>query len=310
MVDIGIPEGRRIKIAAEYYTRLTSWIDNNGKWAGLGDDGADGMMDYIHTRSREFFLAKTDYLKLKSEEFDNEYGLEKTAYNTVTGDAKKDTSYGKFIQRMRDIYRGFMQELDSNKVKNGYWLMKKLGVRVCPYCNRNYTVTVDEDEIKVRPEYDHFHPEALYPSLILSFYNLVPSCPECNHLKQVKEIDMNPWVGYNASTRPKIKVDTSTGDFPARPTLLIENENENTKKLGIKELYNEHSDYVKDILNKIQAYNPATYSAIIRDFQGIVNTESGLERMVWGNYTNQEYAGKRPFAKLTADILEQYKKYL
>ena len=74
MVDIGIPEGRRIKIAAEYYTRLTSWIDNNGKWAGLGDDGADGMMDYIHTRSREFFLAKTDYLKLKSEEFDNEYG--------------------------------------------------------------------------------------------------------------------------------------------------------------------------------------------------------------------------------------------
>ena len=310
MVDIEIPERRRIKIAAEYFTRLTTWIDDKGKWAGLGDAKADEMMDYIHTHDRDYFLAPAEKLKSKSEEFENEFNREKTEYNSKKDNAKKNTSYGRFVLRMREIYKGFMQELDSDKVKNGYWLMKKLGVKVCPYCNRNYTVTVDADEIKVRPEYDHFHPEALYPSLILSFYNLVPSCPECNHLKLVQEIDVNPWKGYNVSTRPKIKVDTSKGDFPARPVLLIENENENTEKLGIKELYNEHSDYVKDILNKIQAYNLATYRAIVKDFQGIVNTESGLERMVWGNYTKEANANKRPFAKLTADILEQYKKYL
>ena len=105
-------------------------------------------------------------------------------------------------------------------------------------------------------------------------------------------------------------MDTSKEDFPAQPVINIENPNENTNKLGIKELYNEHSDYVKDILDKIQAYNPATYHAIARDFQGIVHTEADLDRMVWGNYTQESDAEKRPLAKLTADVLEQYKKYL
>ena len=67
---------------------------------------------------------------------------------------------------------------------------------------------------------------------------------------------------------------------------------------------------MKDILDKIQAYNPVTYHAIARDFQGVVHTEADLERMVWGNYTQELDAEKRPLAKLTADILEQYKKYL
>lgn len=143
-----------------------------------------------------------------------------------------------------------------------------------------------------------------------AFYNLVPSCPQCNHLKKVQELDVNPRIGYRAEGRPKFRVDTSNGDFPARPEILIDGENENTKKLGVKELYNEHKDYVKDILNKIQAYNPVTYGAIKRDFQGIAYTEAELERMVWGNSTREEDMNRRPMAKLMVDILEQYKKFL
>ena len=310
MIDITIPAEKRIKIAAEYYSRLTQWIDNNGYWAGLGDAKADEMMGYIQSHAREFFLVPADKLKTKSGEFETKYRTERCDYKATKGDAKKSTSYGLFVLRMRSIYKDFFQELDENGVKNGYWLMRKLGITVCPYCNRNYTITVHSKDIQVRPDFDHFYPEAKYPSLILSFYNLVPSCPQCNHLKRVQEIEVNPWFGYKTIPRPKFKVDTAKGVFPERPFILIDNENANTKKLGIKELYNEHTDYVKDILNKIQAYNPATYRAIVKDFQGIVNTESGLQRMIWGNYTDLAYAGKRPFAKLTADILEQYKKYL
>lgn len=310
MVDITILTGRRIKIAAEYFTRLTTWIDDNDLWTGLGDVKADEMMGYIQTHNREYFLASPEKLKTKSDEFENQYNAERVAYDSATRKTKKNTSYGRFILRMRSIYNDFFQALDEKGIKNGYWLMKKLGITVCPYCNRNYTVTIHTKDIQVRPEFDHFHPEASYPSLILSFYNLVPSCPQCNHLKRVQEIDVNPWLGYNTTPRPKFRVDTSKSDFPERPAILIENENANTKKLGIKELYNVHTDYVKDILDKIQAYNPSTYRAIVKDFQGIVNTESGLERMVWGNYIDLACADKRPFAKLTADILDQYKKFL
>lgn len=310
MVDINIPDDRLLKIAGTYCIRLTEWIDSNQKWTDLGDTKADEMMAYYHLSFRDYVLASAENLKTKSDEFSNRYSIEKATYEAASRKGKKCTSYGRYIKRMRDIYSGFMQDVDDKGVKNGYWLMKKLGIKVCPYCNRNYTITIFANDIQVRPEYDHFHPEALYPSLILSFYNLVPSCPGCNHLKKVQEIDVNPWVGYNADNRPRFRVDTSTGDFPARPHLKIDYENENTRRLGIKELYNEHTDYVKDILNKIQAYNPATYKTIAKDFQGIVYTEAELERMIWGNYTNIDNADKRPFGKLTADLLDQYKKYL
>ena len=125
-----------------------------------------------------------------------------------------------------------------------------------------------------------------------------------------EELDVNPWMESSEGEEPIFRVDTSKNDFPANPVIIINGENENTRKLGIKELYNEQTDYVKDILDKIQAYNPATYLAIVRDFQGIVHTIADLERMVWGNYTDSSDSEKRPLAKLTADILEQYKKYL
>lgn len=310
MVDITIPDAKRKTIAKQYYDRLVNWIDKKVQWAIADDAMASEMMDYIHTNSREFFLASACRLKAKSNKFSRRFAGEKQNYDEASRDDKPATSYGRFMRRMRDIYNGFMQDIDDEGVKNGYWLMKQLNIRVCPYCNSNYTICIDEDTVQVRPEYDHFYPESKYPSLILSFYNLVPSCPQCNHLKRAQELKVNPWKGYNAVSVPKFMVDTSKGDFPATPKILIKGENNNTKKLGIRELYNEHTDYVKDILNKIQAYNPATYKTIAKDFQGIVYTEAELERMIWGNYTNIGNADKRPFAKLTADILEQYKKYL
>lgn len=310
MVDIDIAEGRRNKIAGKYYLRLCAWIDKKEMWTVNGNAVANAMMVHMKGHFREYVLAQADKLIDKSNAFSTSFAVEKSRYEGVSRNDKPETNYGIFIKRMRDIYKGFMQDTDENGRKNGYWLMKKLGVKVCPYCNRNYTVTVATRDIQVRPEYDHFWPEALHPSLILSFYNLVPSCPQCNHLKKVQELDVNPWQGYKESERPHFRVDTSTGDFPARPVILIENGNRNTQRLGVKELYNEHRDYVKDILDKIQAYNPVTYHAINKDFQGIVHTETGLERMIWGNYTEMDDAGKRPMAKLTADILEQYKKYI
>lgn len=310
MIDIKIPEAKQRKIREDYFINLVGWINANGLWDGLGDVKADDMMQYISDHDRGYILAPAKELKQKSDDFSGVFDTEKKIFETTKGKAKWTTSYGLFIKRMRKIYNGFMQDAYNKKMKNGYWLMKELNVKVCPYCNRNYTVTIATSKVSVRPEYDHFYPEALHPSLILSFYNYVPSCPQCNHLKKTKELDVNPWVGYGVGTRPFFRVDTSKGDFPATPTIKVMNPDENTKKLGIKEIYNEHRDYVKEILDKIQAYNPVTYGAIKNDFQGIVHTEAELERIVWGNYIKEEDAGKRPFSKLTTDILEQYKKYI
>lgn len=310
MVDLKIDVAKQQTLRKEYYDCLVKWIGTEGKWGNTGNDKTDKMMKYIQSNAHSFFLAPAHKLRERSNVFSKTYQEEKKEYENATRENKPLTSYGLFIKRMRDIYNGFMKEKDESHGKKGYWLMKELNVKVCPYCNRNYTITIHTKNIQVRPEYDHFYPEANYPSLILSFYNLVPSCPQCNRLKRTQELDVNPWIGYSTIKRPTFRVDTSEEDFPESPKLIIIDENENIRKLGIKELYNEHTDYVKDILNKIQAYNPATYHAISKDFQGIVHTESDLDRIVWGNYSKYEDEDKRPLAKLIVDILDQYKKYL
>jgi len=76
----------------------------------------------------------------------------------------------------------------SNKT---YELLNKLNVRVCPYCNRIYTITLpskkklkSKDDFKpTRPTFDHFYSQDKYPYLALNLFNLVPSCHTCNKNK-------------------------------------------------------------------------------------------------------------------------------
>jgi len=78
--------------------------------------------------------------------------------------------------------------------EDAYWLLRALGVRVCPYCNRIYTTTLptkeelEEEErgeefATTRATYDHFYCQDQYPYLSLSLFNLIPSCNICNSNK-------------------------------------------------------------------------------------------------------------------------------
>lgn len=84
-------------------------------------------------------------------------------------------------------YKDFVKKQDD-----AYWLLRRLKVRVCPYCNRIYTVTlpspeeleIDETFRASRATFDHFYCQAEYPYLGLSLFNLIPSCFSCNISKK------------------------------------------------------------------------------------------------------------------------------
>ena len=145
MIDIKIPEAKQRKIREDYFINLVGWINANGLWDGLGDVKADDMMQYISDHDRGYILAPAKELKQKSDDFSGVFDTEKKIFEATKGKAKWTTSYGQFIKRMRKIYNGFMQDAYNKKMKNGYWLMKELNVKVCPFCNRNYTVTIVAD---------------------------------------------------------------------------------------------------------------------------------------------------------------------
>lgn len=75
---------------------------------------------------------------------------------------------------------------DSKKIYPLYEVGVKLGLRTCPYCNKNYILTIKDLENKeenvklVNATFDHWLSKDIYPLFQLSFYNLIPSCSDCN----------------------------------------------------------------------------------------------------------------------------------
>ena len=220
------------------------------------------------------------------------------------------------VSFLKAYYRFFTVKGDDG-VNNAVWLTTMLNIKVCPYCNRTYTFTVKKKpkraKRQVRPELDHFFPKSKYAHLALSFYNLVPSCPQCNYLKGDNEFDYHPYFGdLNGNEGPRIEVENVRRDakgmlvFPDDPKLRILEGNENTRVLGLQELYEQHNDYVKEILDKIQAYNKDYYDSLVDSFQGMGKTQEEIDRLVWGNYIEGAAQEKRPLSKMAKDLLTQF----
>lgn len=102
---------------------------------------------------------------------------------------EKKKYYDSWKQRIENIFN-YEAFRDNDKEWNSYAFFSKLGVNVCPYCNRQYIFTIrkdNEDGEKFKrvtaPEIDHFFPQTKYPYLACSLYNFIPSCHSCNHGK-------------------------------------------------------------------------------------------------------------------------------
>lgn len=62
-------------------------------------------------------------------------------------------------------------------------LVEKMGIPVCPYCNRQYIqpVTIDGKK-RYLGDLDHILPKSFYQLFSLSLWNLTPSCKSCNQI--------------------------------------------------------------------------------------------------------------------------------
>jgi hypothetical protein len=79
---------------------------------------------------------------------------------------------------------GYKARFRSHSSRGG-WLAGQLNLKVCPYCNSQYTLVVSQSngDSLAKFQYDHFYPQEQFPYLSISFFNLIPSCANCNHKK-------------------------------------------------------------------------------------------------------------------------------
>ncbi len=187
---------------------------------------------------------------------------------------------------------------------------ERLSLNSCPYCNRNYIFVVNEETGKLRPELDHFYPKSEYPYFAMSFFNLIPSCPTCNHTKGTKfnENLVNPYSTMNDDNKVEftinvqdidfVKVKEEKDNFDSFGIMIKDSENENIKIFQLEKLYDQHKDTVVDLLVK-HRYYPDSYISFLRTFNF---SEDQIYRYLFSNYSQDKDLHKRPLSKLTRDI--------
>lgn len=312
-----------------YYKRLCEWLmvsEVNGKFQELmAEPGIEEkhkrMLEFVSSsiepEAEKLILAKPDALKDIVDVFTKKFNGCINEYELAPPGERKNTAFGKFKKDMEELYEDFMKSTRRYETF-GMQLSRSLNIRTCPYCNRSYTFSIDEkmDEasdkrVKVRPEFDHFYPKSKYPCLALCFYNLIPSCPVCNHLKKEREIDLNPYlidtenspIYFNLKNEKEVK---TAEDIVLEVKSSDGRGSGNIEVLGLQHLYNEHKDYVKEMMDKAVAYDKSYYDGLMESFRGMDLNAQDIENRIWGTYTECSDLGKRPLSKLTRDILKIY----
>lgn len=214
------------------------------------------------------------------------------------------------------------------KTKLGTSLFDKIGVKVCPYCNRSYIHTLQSG--KVRPQYDHFFSKVKYPYLAISLYNLIPSCGICNQAKsdtntydieKKKLTFLYPYrdeYGEEFFFRAEYAGDISyllggnqEFDLKIENLSTVDSERCNTvhdtvRILHTAELYQKHKDYVLDIIRNSQIYTDEYMKDLLKKFPHVFRDISDVQRFAFMNYLDKPHWGDRVLAKLTYDIHRQF----
>lgn len=110
-------------------------------------------------------------------------------FYTITNGKMISTDFGKEVMNLFD-YKG------RRGSQTFIWWAEQLGIRICPYCNCETTFLAEHyDKVKILHDVDHFIPKVKAPYLSLSFYNILPTCHNCNSsYKQEKIFDINSHI--------------------------------------------------------------------------------------------------------------------
>jgi len=228
----------------------------------------------------------------------------------------KDTK-PKIYQAVKYIFvdRGYEANISTTSDTSiAYKLVENLGIKTCPYCNRNYISFVNTKKKKTRPQLDHFYPKAIYPFLACSFYNLIPSCCACNHMKSDEDsyIDeknqklIHPYNIKNSDftfsyTFDNLDILKRTEEENIKITIDTKYEKHN-EYFQLEAIYQNHKDIVIELILKEINYPKSYIDELIKNGFG---TEEDIYRFVFSNYLKPDDLHKRPLSKLIKDIAKE-----
>lgn len=227
--------------------------------------------------------------------------------NKVNGKRRKQTFSKGLLQAM-----GYENYRENKLVE----LSCMLNIKVCPYCNHNFTLYIDilgKTKMKGLFQLDHFYDKSDYPYLSMSLYNLIPSCSSCNHQKRTTQLD----IRYN----PYFKAISDEFHFKVMDSFQLRSGKKGVDKIDIKiernargqginelqedlhleEQYSRHKDIVQEIYDK--AYSETYYRNMLtcipaEDREKLLNQWLGIS-------LDMNDIDKKPLTKFSQDVLRQ-----
>lgn len=314
MIPIRIEASKLEKIKQEYLEKVNCiLIGNKIKIAAKRIQRKDEIHNQINTELKKIGIKLTfeeilvsDYETLRKikNQLDSVGCVYKKYENNKDKDTKQKTLDHECVKNsVYDIIYRKYDKLDKS------WLINKIGVTVCPYCNREF---INNRGTSTSAQLDHFYPRSKYPIFALSIFNLIPSCYACNHIKREQEIDISPYDNnINFDYMVNFTYTPLSSDYLDDHTQLIINMNyrdeilKNIKNMKIDLAYELHTDYVQELIKKAIIYNKEQIQEFLQNYNDIFSTDEEILRMIFGNYLYIEDLEKRPLAKLTKDILEE-----
>lgn len=200
--------------------------------------------------------------------------------------------------------------VDSARTYNSYVLFRKMGVKVCPYCEHEYIQAL---EIHSRPrrtmEFDHFYPKGDndYPGLAMCFYNLIPSCISCNRLKMSNRIGMNPYqsdIEHYTRLFPDLPIGINMESVVDESACAVHfhakgDMKSNVDILGLEQRYEPLSSDVYKLLKNKQDYSMDKLEELERAGFG---TKESFMRAIFGK-PRSEAKGKELHTKMKEDLI-------
>ena len=341
MIKIDIDERKWKKIKEEhsewYSDNILPNIKNAYKFIESQKSKSYSMKKYLELlkkiidKGKDFIIQKELFLDYENKEIDK-----------IIKIMKKKNKKSKSILEIRfeklNISEDYLpnqlfcyKKLQTgNKDWNRHKLLSLIGIEICPYCQRNYISSYEENNSKkTTADLDHFYPKSLYPFLALSLYNFIPSCQICNsRFKGNKDTRDSVYLYEEGFDELGVKFRTSKeviseilGERYSDFYVKIDYENLKNKEdgekvknsienLGLDRVYKKsHNQYIQNLLYNIEKYPENYLEACGEMFENDNDKKKQLEEyfkdIVKEPYRKRIENGE-PLAKLTKDILEEF----
>ena len=341
MIKIDVDERKWKKIKEEhsewYNNNILPNIKNAYEFIKSQKSKSYSMKKYLEllkkiiNKGKDFIIQKELFLDYENKEIDKIIKImkkkNKKSKSILEIRFEKLNISEEYLPNQLFCYKKFQ---DGNKNWGRHKLLFLMEIEVCPYCQRNYISSYEENNSKkTTADLDHFYPKSLYPFLALSLYNFIPSCQICNsRFKRNKDARDSLYLYDEGFDELGVKFRTSEevivkilGEGHSDFFVKIDYENLKDEKnkekiknsirnLGLDKVYEKsHNQYIQNLLYNIEKYPENYLENCVEMFESDVDKKKQLEEyfkdIVKEPYRKRIENGE-PLAKLTKDILEEF----